>query len=163
MQIFTSPLLQNKQGLLKHFQNAEYAIGHHLEKILPKGGTVGVLYPKTILKKLLPGAAKNKRCKIVYTGEADIWLTEPDGLAEGGGWFRPEELSAVQNIEAVGIGSIYQWVKIPPETHDRAPLQKVITEIGVYTPENLEQELSVFSWPEPLTPSVTSQDRLPAP
>ena len=154
--IFSSPfLVENiarisndplKRGaMLKHFQNAEYVLAYNLEKMLPKGGVVWVLFPKTILRQLLPAIAAKKKCKVISihgTKEAamgllkarvlgngvpipDLLLTEPDGFTPGGAFFQPNEAKMLEGLELVGIGSAFQRTSRLPATHDICRFQKL--------------------------------------
>lgn len=159
-----------KRGaILKHFQNAEYALAYNLEKILPKGGVVWALFPKTILGQLLPWVAARKQCKIISvhgikeatmallkaraldsdTPTPDLFLTEPDGFTPGGAFFQPNEAKMLEGLELVGIGSAFQQITAFPATHDYVPLSKIITELGIHSPEDFEKEANVFSLPRP--------------
>jgi len=163
---FSSPILIENTAklerglLLKHFENAIYAIEYHLENILPKGGIVCAFFPKSILEHVLPAAAQKKNCKVINVQgtkeaiqalmkagvldneasmeEADIYITEPDGFTTGGALVRPEEAKTLKNIQVMGVGSIFQKANTTPATHDYIPLSKMITELGIYSPEHIE-------------------------
>ncbi|GEM_PF-2383291 len=150
-------------SLIKHFENALYALKYHLEKTIPKGGVICAIYPKTILQTILPELAKKKNCKVKLIGgtpeiikilkekeilteteKADIYLTEPDGFNEEGAYVRPHETDILMNHETIAIGSIYQWADVAPSTHDSVPISKIITETGICSPEQLKESLSLF-------------------
>ena len=157
--IFSSPLLKNQP---KNPQHAGYALSYHLEKAIPRGSVIYALFPKTILGQLLPPIAKKKNCTVISfygtheatlnllkTGkydkslpEPDIILTEPDGFALGGALFKPEETKIVNGLPLVCIGSSHQWMPILPATHDLVQVQKIISEHGIHTPEQIEEIIS---------------------
>lgn len=171
---FSSPILLERISrlaettlygtVLKHFENALYALSYHLEKTLPKGGIICAIYPKTILQEILPQIAEQKKCKIMVIGgtpeiiktlkekgmlieanqKADIYLTEPDGFNEEGAYVKPHETELLINYDTIAIGSIYQWTDVAPATHDSIPVEKTITEAGIFTPEKLKESLPLF-------------------
>ena len=147
--------------LVQHFQNAPHALRHHLERVVPHGGTVCVIQPGPILNELLPRIAQEKQTEIITgpDGPADLYLTEPDGLTFGGGLAKPDQASAMEQHPCVAIGSVLQWTKERPASHDFVRFEKIITEFGVYTPEHLALELngaSSFSLPSSLLSSLLS-------
>ncbi len=152
--IFSSPLLQAKH---RSTENTEYALSYYLEKVIPRGGVVYVLFPKTILAKLLPPIAEKKNCKVITlygsheatlysrkAAEPDIILAEPDGFTYGGALFKPEETKLVKGLPLVCIGSSKQWSSIRPATHDLVPVQKIVSENGIHTPEQIEEFTASF-------------------
>ena len=170
---FSSPILLERISqlaettqrgtVLKHFENALYALNYHLEKIIPKGGIICAIYPKTILQTILPSIAEQKNCKVmliggtpeiiktlkekgilIEAGHADIYLTEPDGFNEEGAFVKPQETEVLMNYNTIAIGSIYQWTDIPPATHDSVPIEKTITEAGILMPEQLKESLPLL-------------------
>lgn len=163
--IFSSPLLHAKY---RSTENTEYALSYYIEKVIPRGGVVYVLFPKTILAKLLPPIAEKKNCKVIplygsheaalkliKTGtysrkaaEPDIILAEPDGFTYGGALFKPEETKLVKGLPLVCVGSSKQWSSIRPATHDLVPVQKIVSENGIHTPEQIE-EFIVSSYSKP--------------
>ena len=150
--IFSSPLLQN---IPKKPEQSEYALSYYLEKAIPRGSNILVLFPKKILSKLLPPIAKKKNCTIITTADkADIILAEPDGFSLGGALFTPEETKQVKGLPLVCIGSINQYNSIIPETHDLVPVQKIIIEQGIYTQEQIE---IIASYSNSSIPSQASQ------
>lgn len=177
MKSFSSPFLINNlrkidsthQGrLLRHFENALSAISYHLEKIVPKGGIICAYHPKGILASILPAIAKEKNCKVIPVHgskhaisallnakvvahlpltEADIILTEPDGLSSDGALFKPHEAAELPHREVIAVGSALQFTHERPASHDIAPVSKIVTELGIHSPEHLEKETaSAFSW-----------------
>lgn len=178
MHTFSSPILLERikqiprGALIKHLEKAKYALSYNLEKILPKGGTVCALYPKTILQHILPQAAKECRCKVICVSgtseiineliknnvfddktsieKADLYITEPDGFTPEGALVRPEETELLQKFEVIGIGSALQYTQKLPSTHDCIPISKTITELGIYTSQELNaSSCSKFSIPFP--------------
>ncbi len=189
MKAFSSPILLENISrmsndpalhgqLLKHFQNALYAISYHLEQALPKNGVVCALFPKSILAQVLPAAAKKRNCKVISvhgTKEAtlalgkahvldtetdicaaDFYLAEPDGLTHGGAYADPAEASMLKEHNPTAISSIFQWTTTNPATHDFVPLSTVITELGRHKTEHVSEAINAFSW-QALTPSTTYQ------
>lgn len=177
MKFFSSPFLIDKIGkteiqhrgrLLRHFEHALSAISYHLEKVVPKGGIVCAYHPKGILANVLPQIAKEKNCEIISIhgtkeavenflkagvlsnhkpSEADIFLAEPDGLSSDGALFKPHETLDLPHKEIIAVGSALQFTKERPATHDIAAVYRIVTELGVYSPEHLEKEItSAFSW-----------------
>src|SRR5574342_26280 len=175
--IFTSPLLADKLSmmdhrhhgrLLKHFESAAEAISYNLAKLVPKGGIIGAYHPKGILEHILPAIAKEKNCKVIPVHgtkhaisefmkagvlahlpltEADLIITEPDGLTSDGVLFTPHEAAELPHNEVIAVGSALQFTNTRPATHDIAPVYKIATELGIHSPEQLETELtSAFSW-----------------
>ncbi len=162
--IFSSPFLHSTP---KKPENTEYALSYHLEKAIPRGSVVYVLFPKKILAKLLPPIAKAKNCTIITlhghheaalsllkTGkfdktipEPDIIFAEPDGFTSGGALFTPNETKTINGLPLVCIGSSKQWVHILPATHDLIQVQKIISEHGIHTPEQMEEIISSYSNP----------------
>ncbi len=171
--IFSSPLLKNQP---KNLQNAEYALSYYLERAIPRGSVIYALFPKTILGRLLPQIAKMKNCTVIsFYGtheatlsllkagkydkslpEPDIILTEPDGFAFGGALFKPEETKIVNGLPLICIGSSHQWTPIIPATHDLVHVQKIISEHGIHTPEQIEEIIS-SSYSSPSIPSQASR------
>jgi len=157
--------------------NSLYAISYYLEKALPTGGVVKAYFPKEILGSILPVVAKEKNCKIISIGgskhataellkagvlvngdfEADVVLVEPDGMTAEGALLKPEEAKQMKQ-EAVAVGSISKWASKSPASHDTVQVTKTITELGIFSPEQLEQELSASSSKTSI-PSPTSQGR----
>lgn len=189
MNIFTSPfLLENINSadkkhhgrLLKHFENAAESISYHLTKIVPKGGIVCAYHPKSILAHILPVIAKEKNCKVIPVhgtkqamaaflkagiisnlplNEADVIITEPDGLTSDGALFTSHEAAELPHRETIAVGSALQFTKNRPATHDIAPVYKIATELGIHSPEHLEKDfVSAFSWlsssASPLSPAL---------
>ncbi|VVB81205.1 Uncharacterised protein [uncultured archaeon] len=180
---FTSPILLERTSkiprgaLIKHLENALYALSYNLEKILPKGGTVCALYPKTILQSILPRAAKERNCKVICISgtpelikelakndildkktsmeKADIYITEPDGFAKDGALVKPEETELLQKFEVTAIGSALQYTRELPATHDCIAISKAITELGTYSPELNASFCSKFSIPSPASTNQT--------
>ncbi len=162
---FSSPILLERikqiprGALIKHFEKATHTLSYNLAKVLPKGGTVCALYPKTILQQILPQAAKERKCKVICISgtsgmikelikngvfddktsmeKADIYITEPDGFTPDGALVRPEETALLQKFEVIGIGSVLQCTQKLPATHDCIPISKTITELGIYSTEEL--------------------------
>jgi hypothetical protein len=154
--------------LLKHFENALGAISYHLERVVPRGGVICAYHPKGILGSILPAIAKEKNCKVLTvhgtkqavvslmkagvlsTGnpaEADVFLTEPDGLSADGALFKPHEASDLPHKEIIAVGSALQFTKERPASHDIAPVYKIVTELGIHSAEHLEKEVTfAFSW-----------------
>lgn len=210
--IFTSQFLTEKIStvdrthrgrMVRHFESALESISYHLERVVPRGGIVCVYHPKGILGSILPQIAKEKNSKVItvhgtkhavaalmkagvlLTGnpaEADVFLAEPEGLTADGALFKPHEARDLPHKEIIAIGSALQFTKERPASHDIAPVYKIVTELGIYSPEHLEREAtSAFSWlassqvlkssPVPLQPPLrpaslpfpTLPDRLPIP
>ncbi len=154
--IFSSSLLNPAP---KNPENAEYSLSYYLEKAIPRGSVIYALFPKTILAKLLPPIAKQKHCTVISLygsheatlnllkagtfgkdiPEPDIILTEPDGFTFGGALFRPEETKLVNGLPLICIGSSNQWTPILPATHDLVPVKRIISELGIHTPEQIEE------------------------
>ncbi len=159
---------QHRGRLLRHFENALSAISYHLEKVVPKGSIVCAYHPKGILANVLPQIAKSKNCKIISIqgskeaienflkagvlsnykpSEADVFLAEPDGLSSDGALFLPKEARDLPHKEIIAVGSVLQFTKERPATHDIASVHRMVTELGIYSPEHLEKEItSAFSW-----------------
>jgi len=177
MKLFSSSFLidkvsktekQHRGILLRHFENALSAISYHLEKVVPKGGIVCTYHPKGILANVLPSIAKEKNCKIISIhgtkeavenflkagvlsnnkpAEADVFLAEPDGLSSDGALFKPHETPDLPHKEIIAVGSAFQFTKERPATHDIASVHRMVTELGIHSPEHLEKEItSAFSW-----------------
>ncbi len=177
MNIFISPFLTEKLNtidqrhrgrLIKHFENAAESISYHLAKIVPKGGIICAYHPKGILAHILPKIAKEKNCKVIPVHgtkhaisefmkagvvahlpltEADVIITEPDGLTSDGALFKPHEAADLPHSEVIAVGSALQFTNTRPATHDIAPVYKIATELGVYSPAHLEREAAnAFSW-----------------
>ncbi len=143
--------------------------------MLPKGGIAHVYFPKEILGAILPAIAKEKNCKIVSiagtkqatqalmeagvltnsTEEPDVVLAEPDGLTADGMLLKPEEAKQLKQ-DAIAVGSTVNWKKKCPASHDTVEITRTITERGIYSPGQLEQEISASSL-EPSLPSRASQ------
>ncbi len=195
MKAFSSPILLESISrmpndpalcgqMLKHFQNALYAISYHLEQALPKNGVVCALFPKSILAHVLPAVAQKRNCTVISvqgTREvtlalakahvldtetdihaADFYLTEPDGLTHGGAYATPAEAHLLKEYNPTAIGSIFQWTTTNPATHDFIPLSTVITELGRHKTEHFPEAISAFSWPT-LIPSTTYQSQTAVP
>ncbi len=168
MQPFTSPILESTRvngQSYKQLQNALYAIQYNLEKILPKGGTACVLFPKNILENILPAAAKEKNCKIILiqgpkilasnllkerllepntNKEADVYITEPAGFTPGGALVEPNEVKQLQNLPVIGVGSALQWTMRAPAEYDYIVLSKIVTETGIHSPEDFENSRTLL-------------------
>ncbi|RJQ18673.1 hypothetical protein C4580_06265 [Candidatus Woesearchaeota archaeon] len=137
------------------------AIAYHLAKVLPRGGVVGVVYPKGIAEEILAGVAKERNCRIRCFGASqklclqlqregvlevredvpiDVFLTEPDGFGPNGAWVRPNESELLVSLPVVGFGSVLQWSQQTPKSHDLVPLKGVVSEKGVYNSTALLDE-----------------------
>jgi len=156
--IFSSPLLTNQPNS----ENSEYALSYYLEKIIPQGGVIYALFPKTILAKILPHIAKKKHCIVIaYQGsheathnllkagtfnknipEPDLILAEPDGFTYGGALFKPEETQYVEGLPVICVGSSQQWTPVAPATHDLVQVKSIISEHGIHTPEQIEETIA---------------------
>ncbi len=174
-----------KGALIRHFANALYSIAYNLEQAIPKGSTICAFYPKTILQHILPKIAQQKNCKVIVIGgekeatqalleagvlnkyscleDADIFLTEPDGLTTNGILARPEETKLLHQYNPMAVASILQWTTTLPATHDQVHAAKIISEIGIHTPENFKEEINVFSWLKPSIPYPTLQSQIATP
>jgi len=155
-----------KGQIIRHFQKAEYAISYHLERAIPKGGVVCAFFPKSILAQILPKIAKEKNCKVISVNgtrkattalmaagvidnqtkveDADIYITEPNGFTPGGALATPEEEKVLKNFDVIGVGSYFQATKRLPADHDFIKLTKIISELGIHSPEQFHTELSAF-------------------
>lgn len=133
-----------------HLKHTPYNLHYYLSRIVPRGGTVCALYPKRILTSLLADIAKEKNCRIITHAapgappQADLYLAEPDAFTPGGALASPKEAPALAQCVPIGVGSALQWTRTTPATHDFVALEKTVTELGVYTPEDLEQHLPPF-------------------
>jgi len=148
----------------KHFPHLRlcesriYALNYYLDSIIPTGAVIEVIAPKEVLTTLLPAIAVKKNCKVICKGASasarmefahagvlasqgisDLSLTEPDFLVEDGALIQPTHLIKETTI---GIASIEKWMKENPGTHDFTKPNKIITELGVLSPENLKITLS---------------------
>jgi len=186
---FSSPFLTSnleRGQLLRHLENAPNAISYHLDRAIPRGSIICAYYPKGILGSILPAIAKEKNCKIISVQgtkqataeflkagllanspitEADIFLTEPDGLSADGALVLPHE--KLPHNEFIAVSSILQWTKQKPSTHDVIPIHKTITELGIYTLEQLEINAASLALPlprplpQPLQPASIPSPILP--
>lgn len=143
--------------LIKQLENTKYALGYYLEKTIPKGGTICLLYPKTILRSILPEIAERKKCRVICVGaetkltqelmekgileqkntEPDIYLTEPDGICQDGAIVRPQETETLKQYKTYAITSTLQWTEKTPPTHDCVEVYKTITEKGIMRIDSL--------------------------
>lgn len=140
-------------------ENRSYALAYHLESLLPKNGLVEIINPKEILSSLLPAIALQQNCRVKCRGASDefrrvfaklnllaadgvpdVVLMEPDFLTEGGALVLPQ---AARAGPLVGVCSIDKWTKSNPNTHDFVPLTKIVTELGVFSPSSLKEELKL--------------------
>ncbi len=127
-----------------HSERSLYAIAHYLEQVIPKGGVVCVIHPKSILQNILPKLAQRKRCEIITYKqgvEADLYLTEPEGFSRNGAIVLPEEAKLIKQFETTAVGSIAQWTDKPNSKHDCVRTARTVTEIGVYKHEHFVYEL----------------------
>lgn len=156
--IFSSNLIKQKEYI-------NDSLKYYLDQAIPKGSIICAIYPKKILTELLPQIAKEKHCKIINiygtkeltrtllktnllaaeNQKPDLFITEPDALTPGGALVKPNELSSLQDKKLIGITTTQQWTNEKPETHDYIPLHLTITELGIHTPENLDEELNASS------------------
>ena len=155
MNLFQSEKFGQKFPHLRLPERRSYAFAYHLGTILPKNGIVEVLSPGPILKSLISQVAFQKQCKVLCRdvelkhelaqagilaqgGTPDVVLIESDFLTEGGVLVLPQ---IAQNTSLVGICSVEKWTKSNPSTHDFVPLRKIVTEVGIFSPEDLKREL----------------------
>ncbi len=180
MKAFSSPILENNKHVsAKYYQNTLYALTYHLEKALPQGGIVCALFPKGILQHILPKAAKEKNCTVIIIqstkeatlafmqagvldqktdpGKADIYITEPAGFSQNGALVSPQETATIKKYNAIGIGSALQFQEKIPAEYDWLPMSKIITELGIHSIENFEEEFKRSSSTTTSTPSPTFQ------
>jgi hypothetical protein len=124
-------------------QHTKYALAYYLEKLIPKNSVISAIHPKQILKELLPQITKNKNCRITNDpAKADVIIVEPEGLTKDGAFFKPHEARTLQGLELVGIGITSKWSNSTPAEYDFAPLERVITEKGIFKPKHLEITVS---------------------
>ena len=177
MSVFSSPFLIEKYSnienghLIRHLDNALNAISYHLDSAIPRGSIICAHYPKGILGNVLPVIAKEKNCKIISVHgtkqataeflkadllinapitEADVFLTEPGGFSADGALVLPHE--KLPHTEFIAVGSILQWTDQRPASHDLCTVSKIITEIGIYKPEQLKKEINASSLKASLQP-----------
>jgi len=121
-------------------QHSMYSLEYYLDKTILKNTKISTNIKTNQLKKIIQKIIENKNCKI--TNQADINLIELEHITPGGGLITPQKLPEANFI---GICSITNWTKKNPSDLDFIKLDKIITEIGIYTPENLELEINAFS------------------
>lgn len=135
-------------------------IEYYLDRAIPKGSHVRAINPGPILTQLLPNIAKQKNCTIsiqnantqilkqairlgIYSEQnPDLTIIELDHITPQGGLIKPTKLP---NTPLIGVASVLSWKTKAPETHDFIKTQKTITELGINTPEHLEQELISYA------------------
>ncbi len=130
-----------------------------LESSVPKGGLIGVVFPKSVLGKILPVIAERKKCSVVYLGDAqgfspfskfsvsgkslydaDVIFAEPSFFTHQGGFFLPSEAEKISSLPLVGVGA-GNFISNNPSDLDFVHLEKTITDLGVFTPDTFAEEL----------------------
>src|SRR3989344_3580600 len=149
MRLFSSAFAVYPEQPAVYDSKAGYAISFHLQKLIPKGGIVEVVNPKSVLCSLLPGILRSRKARVILkqssseartafadvlvenTGFSDIVLAEPDAFVPGGALVNPSESSLLENRHVVGVGSILQITGKNPASHDFIEFQKRVTENGI--------------------------------
>ena len=152
--IFSSELSHIKHDhrghYIKYLENAAYALEYNLSHLLPEGSTVCVLYPKSILTKILPSIAKEKKLRVILVGsnaqligalihanllapngEPDVFIGEPAGFSTHGVFVLPEESEVWRNNQVIAVGTALQFSAHRPAKFDMVSAFKVISELGV--------------------------------
>jgi len=130
--------------------NDSYALEFYLNQIVPRGGIVQAIYPKSILAKLLPKVAKERNAKIVVAGrneffpqlmksglvlnvpaEPDVYIGEPEAFSEHGVFISPHETEEWVHPSVVAIGRQHQWADEHRARFDIVPVKKVVSELGI--------------------------------
>ena len=152
---FYSSAIEKRFPHLRLEENRTYALSYYLQQVIPKGSVIGAV-PGPLLSALLPSVAIQQNCKVSCLALAhelarldlltnktpDLVLVEPAFFVEGGALVVPGSVTSFQNL--VGIGSVSQFTYDNPAELDFVPLSKVVTEIGVLSPEEFMNELKRF-------------------
>ncbi len=155
MSLFYLPGFEKKYPHLRLSENRTYALSYYLQEVIPKGCVIEA-FPGPILSAILPSVAMQKNCKVKCSALAhelarlnllansnpELTIVEPAFFVEGGALVAPGSVSSLQNL--VGVGSVSQWTAENPADLDFVPLAKVVTEIGVFSPEEFVNEIKLF-------------------
>jgi hypothetical protein len=146
--------------LLTKPEHSLKAIEYYLEKIIPRNTHINVINPKKILLQLLPEIAKQKNCTIQTNNnkeflkkiienktyaqkQPELNIIELDYITEDGGLITPTQFN--KNIPTIGISSINNLTTNNSQNYDFIKPDKIVSEIGIYKPENIIQEINAFS------------------
>lgn len=149
MRLFSSAFAVYPEQPAVYDSKAKYAIAYHLESVIPRGGVVEVVSPKSVLCSVLPQIAKLKGARVFLKGASgesraafkdvlvddpgfsDLTLAEPDAFVPGGALVNPSESSFLAKKSVVGVGSVLQQTSRNPSSHDFIELKKRVTENGI--------------------------------
>lgn len=149
MRLFSSSFALYPEQPSVYDAKAGYALAYHLEGVIPKGGVVEVVNPKSVLCSLLPRIARERGARVVLRGASfearaafkdvsvadpgfsDLTLAEPDAFVPGGALVSPSESQFFEKKSVVGVGSVLQQTSRNPASHDFIELKKRVTENGI--------------------------------